>query len=94
MKAVRLLARGLLHGGRPSEPDFAAADLPELCPAARCSRCGYEFAPQTISATCPRCLEPFAREQCFGGCFSCPLLAAARNRDVRAPARDVGAATR
>ena len=23
---------------------------------------------------CPRCLEPFTRDQCYGGCFSCPLL--------------------
>jgi hypothetical protein len=87
MKTVRVLARGLFLGRRPAEHAAESADLPALCPAARCSRCGYEFPPQTISATCPRCLEPFSREQCYGGCFSCPLLAGARSRAVGAETR-------
>jgi hypothetical protein len=77
MKTPKVLQRGiLLWRGRDDAPDDSAAStgLPELCPAATCSRCGYEFVPYTISAVCPRCLEPFTRDPCYGGCFSCPLL--------------------
>lgn len=78
MNAIRLLQRGILlwrnsEGNAPLgvlEPD----GLPEFCPVARCERCGYEFTPYTVSAVCPRCLEAFSREQCYGGCFACPLL--------------------
>ncbi|MGD8698688.1 MAG: hypothetical protein PVJ43_05320 [Gemmatimonadales bacterium] len=78
MKARKLLQRGLLLRRRRDDDDEKSAvettDLPELCPAATCSRCGYEFTPYTVSAVCPRCLEPFVRDPCYGGCFSCPLL--------------------
>lgn len=77
MKAPKLLQRGLVlwRGHQASAAEtHADTDLPELCPVAKCSRCGYEFTPYTVSAVCPRCLEPFNREPCYGGCFSCPLL--------------------
>jgi hypothetical protein len=78
MKARKLLQRGLLLGRRRDDEEAKSAlestDLPELCPAATCARCGYEFTPYTVSAVCPRCLEPFVRDPCYGGCFSCPLL--------------------
>ncbi|UCC72225.1 MAG: hypothetical protein JSV86_17950 [Gemmatimonadota bacterium] len=78
MKTPKMLQRGIIlwrhHSDAPDDTDQAAAALPELCPAARCSRCGYEFVPYTVSAVCPRCLEPFTRDPCYGGCFSCPLL--------------------
>ena len=77
MKAFKLIGRGTITGKRPKEPDAKSTDLPELCPAAKCERCGYEFLPYTVTAVCPRCLEPFGRDQCYGGCFSCPLLPAA-----------------
>ena len=77
MRTFKLLQRAIILTERPHEPDARSTDLPALCPAATCSRCGYEFLPYTLSAVCPRCLEPFAREQCYGGCFSCPLLPAA-----------------
>lgn len=77
MKTPRLLQRGLILWRTRSGDESARADteLPDLCPVARCERCGYEFEAYTISAVCPRCLEAFAREPCYGGCFSCPLLA-------------------
>lgn len=81
MKTPRLLQRGLIlwrrhdddatEGAAPS-----ATALPELCPVARCARCGFEFLPYTVSAVCPRCLEPFVRDPCYGGCFACPLIVA------------------
>ncbi len=78
MKARKLLQRGFLLRRRRDDEGaksaVATTDLPELCPAATCSRCGYEFTPYTVSAVCPRCLEPFVRDPCYGGCFSCPLL--------------------
>jgi len=78
MKARKLLQRGFLLRRRRDDEGTKSAiettDLPELCPAATCSRCGYEFTPYTVSAVCPRCLEPFVRDPCYGGCFSCPLL--------------------
>lgn len=79
MKTPRLLQRGLIlwrrhddEAGEAAAP--AATALPELCPVAHCSRCGYEFLPYTVSTVCPRCLEPFVRDPCYGGCFSCPLI--------------------
>jgi predicted amidophosphoribosyltransferase len=60
--------------GAAADPAATTTGLPALCPVARCSRCGYEFTPYTVSAVCPRCLEPFLRDPCYGGCFSCPLL--------------------
>jgi hypothetical protein len=79
MKAQRrLLQRGVILWRRRDDEAGRAAqtstDLPELCPVAKCQRCGYEFTPYTVSAVCPRCLEPFVRDPCYGGCFSCPLL--------------------
>jgi hypothetical protein len=79
MKAQRrLLQRGVILWRRRDDEAGKAAqestDLPELCPVAKCQRCGYEFTPYTVSAVCPRCLEPFVRDPCYGGCFSCPLL--------------------
>lgn len=76
MKTFKLIGRGTItiSGERPPEPEARSTDLPQLCVAARCARCGYEFLPYTVSAVCPRCLEPFTRDQCYGGCFSCPLL--------------------
>lgn len=77
MKGRKLPQRGVILWRHRRQPDEAAAEpdgLPELCPVAQCSRCGYEFTAQTVSAVCPRCLEPFIREPCYGGCFSCPLL--------------------
>ncbi|NIU62170.1 MAG: hypothetical protein GWN66_13775 [Pseudomonas stutzeri] len=74
MKSFKLIARGTILRRQPEKPDARSTALPELCPAAKCGRCGYEFLPYTISAVCPRCLEPFTRDQCYGGCFSCPLL--------------------
>ena len=79
MKAQRrLLQRGVILWRRRDDEAGKAAqtstDLPELCPVAECQRCGYEFTPYTVSAVCPRCLEPFVRDPCYGGCFSCPLL--------------------
>ena len=63
MKTPRVLQRGIIlwrhRSDAPDDTDQAAAALPEICPAARCSRCGYEFVPYTVSAVCPRCLEPF-----------------------------------
>lgn len=79
MKTPKLLQRGIILWRNPAEADTEKAhdstELPELCPVARCDRCGYEFTAYTVSAVCPRCLEPFSREQCYGGCFACPLLA-------------------
>ena len=57
----------------PSE-ERDSTTAPDACPAAVCERCGYEYPPETVSAVCPRCLEPFARQQCYGGCWSCPLV--------------------
>jgi hypothetical protein len=79
MKAQRrLLQRGVILWRRRDDEAGKAAqtstELPELCPVAKCQRCGYEFTPYTVSAVCPRCLEPFVRDPCYGGCFSCPLL--------------------
>jgi hypothetical protein len=79
MKTPKLLQRGVLLWRSRSEEALETdaktdTDLPELCPVAKCSRCGYEFTPYTVSAVCPRCLEPFLRDPCYGGCFSCPLL--------------------
>lgn len=79
MKTPRLLQRGVILWRRRADDDVdatKATDLPELCPVAKCERCGYEFTPYTVSAVCPRCLEPFVRDPCYGGCFSCPLLPA------------------
>jgi rubrerythrin len=79
MKTPKLLQRGIILWRNPEESREESAHestaLPELCPVARCARCGYEFTAHTVSAVCPRCLEPFTREQCYGGCFACPLLA-------------------
>lgn len=78
MKTPRVLQRGMIlwrhRSDAPDDTDQSATALPEICPAARCARCGYEFVPYTVSAVCPRCLEPFIRDPCYGGCFSCPLL--------------------
>ena len=82
MKAPKLLQRGVILWRRRSDEDEdpeAANALPTLCPVAKCARCGYEFTPLTVSTVCPRCLEPFLRDPCYGGCFSCPLLPAAAN---------------
>ncbi len=79
MKAPRLLQRGVILWRRRSDPEApsqAANALPTACPVAKCERCGYEFTPVTVSTVCPRCLEPFLRDPCYGGCFSCPLLPA------------------
>jgi hypothetical protein len=78
MKTPKVLQRGVIlwrhRSDAPDDIDQSATALPEICPAARCARCGYEFVPYTVSAVCPRCLEPFGRDPCYGGCFSCPLL--------------------
>lgn len=78
MKTRKLLQRGVILWRRHDDAGAGSAQtatgLPELCPVAKCSRCGYEFTPYTVSAVCPRCLEPFVRDPCYGGCFSCPLL--------------------
>jgi hypothetical protein len=79
MKTPRVLGRGTIRWWRrgdepPADIEGRMVGLPELCPAAKCTRCGYEFLPYTVSAVCPRCLEPFVRDPCYGGCFSCPLL--------------------
>ncbi len=78
MKTPKLLQRGVLLWKRhDDEQEWSAqtgTDLPEICPVAKCSRCGYEFTPYTVTAVCPRCLERFNRDPCYGGCFSCPLL--------------------
>ncbi len=80
MKTPKVLQRGVILWRRRSDEDTdpieAATGLPKLCPVATCSRCGYEFTPLTVSTVCPRCLEPFLRDPCYGGCFSCPLLPA------------------
>lgn len=85
MKTRKLLQRGVLLWRRREDEDAQSAvqttELPDLCPAATCARCGYEFTPYTISAVCPRCLEPFVRDPCYGGCFSCPLLPNAAKKD-------------
>ena len=80
MKTPKVLQRGVILWKRREDAvdsDESASSLPELCPVAKCDRCGYEFTPYTVSAVCPRCLEPFTRDPCYGGCFSCPLLPAA-----------------
>jgi hypothetical protein len=78
MKTRKLLQRGVIlwrrHDHATAGSTQTATELPELCPVAKCSRCGYEFTPYTVSTVCPRCLEPFVRDPCYGGCFSCPLL--------------------
>ena len=83
MKTPKLLHRGFILWRKRGAADSAASqestDLPDLCPVASCERCGYEFTAYTVSAVCPRCLEPFTREQCYGGCFACPLLVAAKD---------------
>lgn len=79
MSTLRFLQRGIILWRKREDPapseSTESAQLPEFCPVATCERCGYEFTSYTVSAVCPRCLEPFAREQCYGGCFACPLLA-------------------
>ncbi len=79
MKTPKLLQRGLIMWRRREDEatGTTGSELPEFCPVATCSRCGYGFLPYTMSAVCPRCLEPFIRDPCYGGCFSCPLLVAA-----------------
>jgi hypothetical protein len=86
MKAPKILQRGVMLWHRRSDDDSResakdSTDLPDLCPVAVCERCGYEFMPYTVSAVCPRCLEQFNRDPCYGGCFSCPLLPAASSTD-------------
>lgn len=61
------------RSGAAEETDVGVVGL---CPAAICSRCGYDFLPYTVSTVCPRCLEPFTRDPCYAGCSSCPLLPA------------------
>jgi predicted amidophosphoribosyltransferase len=82
MKAAKFLQRGVVLWRRRSDDETGGSaqestNLPDLCPVAICERCGYEFVPYTVSAVCPRCLEPFSRDPCYGSCFSCPLLPAA-----------------
>jgi len=78
MSTLRVLQRGIIlwrnRGGAGPSESPEPTELPEYCPVATCERCGYDFTPYTVSAVCPRCLEPFSREQCYGGCFACPLL--------------------
>lgn len=81
MKTLRMLQLGAIRWRHrsydaPEQGAQTETDLPEICPAAKCSRCGYEFVAYTVTAVCPRCLERFTREPCYGGCFSCPLLPA------------------
>ncbi len=79
MRTPKLLAHGVIRRVRSGRGRAGPGpgSRPSVCPVARCARCGYAFTSQTVSAVCPRCLEPFLRDPCYGGCLSCPLLARA-----------------
>lgn len=82
MKVLKVL-RVIGPGRRTVESQSLETESAGLCPAASCARCGYEFLPYTVSAVCPRCLESFSRDPCYGGCFSCPLLPATADSSTK-----------
>ena len=73
MRMLPMVGLPMVGSSMDSTEERDSANALEVCPAAVCDRCGYEYPPETISAVCPRCLEPFARQACYGGCWSCPL---------------------